>query len=448
MKLYNTLTKKQEEFQPIKKDQVTIYVCGPTIYDYGHIGHGRSAVNFDIIRRYFLYKGFKVNFVFNYTDIDDKIIDRAKKEKITTKQLTKKFEKIYDEDYKALNVLPPTHKPKPTEEINEIIDLIKSIEKQGCTYMLGDGLYFDVSKFKSYGKLSHQKINELQAGIRIKADENKKNFQDFALWKLSKADEPSWPSPWGPGRPGWHIECSAMSSKYLGQPFDIHGGGQDLVFPHHENEIAQSESANKKQFANYWLHNGFVEVNKEKMSKSLGNFKTMRNIFEQYDPMVIRYMIISAHYRAPIDFSNDNLEQAKNALDRIREFILNAKESKNKIDKELLDFTKKEVLISLDNDFDTPKALATIFNFIREVNKQGNGKEAYDLMIDIDKIFGLNLDKLKKDKIPEKVKELVKQREKARNDKDWAKADKLRDTIKELGFVVEDSKDGQKIKKE
>lgn len=448
MKLYNTLTKKQEEFKPIKKGQVDIYVCGPTIYDYGHIGHGRSAVNFDIIRRYFLYKGFKVNFVFNYTDIDDKIIDRANKEKITTKQLTKKFEKIYDEDYKALNVLPPTHKPKPTEEISEIISLIKNIEKQGATYMLDDGLYFDVSKFKSYGKLSHQNINDLQAGIRIKADEKKKNFQDFVLWKLSKTNEPSWPSPWGAGRPGWHIECSAMSSKYLGQTFDIHGGGQDLVFPHHENEIAQSESANKKQFANYWLHNGFVEVNKEKMSKSLGNFKTMREIFEQYNPMVVRYMILSAHYRAPIDFSNDNLEQAKNTLDRIHEFMLNAKESKNKIDKELLDSTKKEFLASLDNDFDTPKALAVIFNFIREVNKQGNGKQAYDLMIEIDKILGLNLDKLKKDKIPEKVKELVKQREKARNDKDWAKADKLRDTIKELGFVVEDSKDGQKIKKE
>lgn len=447
MKIYNTLSKKKEEFKPIKKDQVNIYVCGPTIYDYGHIGHGRSAVNFDIIRRYFLYKGFKVNFIFNYTDIDDKIIDRANKEKTSTKELTKKFEKIYDEDYRELNILPPTHKPKPTEEITAIINLIKGIEQNGFTYMLDDGLYFDISAFKEYGKLSHQRIKNLQAGVRIKADEKKKNFQDFVLWKLSKEGEPSWSSPWGAGRPGWHIECSAMSSKYLGQPFDIHGGGQDLIFPHHENEIAQSESANKKQFAKYWMHNGFVEVNHEKMSKSLGNFKTMRDIFKQYDPMVVRYMIISAHYRAPIDFSNDNLEQAKNALERIREFVLNAKDSTNRIDQDLVEQTKEEFIENLDNDFDTPKALAVLFNFIREANKQGNSKQAYELMIEIDKILGLNLDKLKQDKIPEKVKELAKQREKARNDKDWAKADELRDAIKELGFIVEDSKEGQKIKK-
>ncbi|MBS3172205.1 cysteine--tRNA ligase [Candidatus Woesearchaeota archaeon] len=447
MKVYNTLTRKKEEFKPIKPKTVSIYVCGPTIYDYGHIGHGRSAVNFDIIRRYFMYKNFKINFVFNYTDIDDKIIERANRENTTTKKLTEKFEKIYDQDYEKLNVLPPTHKPKPTEEMTSIINLIKEIEKKGFSYMLDDGLYFDTSAFKNYGKLSHQIIKELQAGVRIKADEKKKNFQDFVLWKLSKSGEPSWPSPWGTGRPGWHIECSAMSSKYLGQPFDIHGGGQDLIFPHHENEIAQSESVNKKKFANYWLHNGFVEVNKEKMSKSLGNFKTMREIFEQYDPMVVRYMILSAHYKAPIDFSKDNLEQAKNSLNRIQEFVLNAKESKKEIDKELLESTKEDFIEYMDNDFDTPKALAVIFNFIRESNKQGNGKNAYDLIIDLDKILGLNLDKLKKDKIPEKVKEMVKQREKARNDKDWIKADKLRDAIKELGFIIEDSEKGQKIKK-
>ena len=309
LKLYNTLTRKKEIFKSIKKNSVGIYVCGPTIYDYAHLGHGRSAINFDVIRRYFIYKGYKVNFIFNYTDIDDKIINRANEKGITIKELTSKFTKIYEKDNKKLNIIHPTKKPKPTEHIKGIIELIKKIEKNNYTYQLEDGLYFDISKFKNYGKLSHQNIENLKAGARVKEDEKKKNHQDFVLWKLSKHGEPSWPSPWGKGRPGWHIECSTMSTEYLGKTLDIHGGGEDLIFPHHENEVAQSEAATGKKFANYWMHNGFIKVDKEKMSKSLGNFTTLRDIFKKFNPIIVRYMILSKHYRAPIDFSEKNLKQ-------------------------------------------------------------------------------------------------------------------------------------------
>ncbi|MBT3394941.1 cysteine--tRNA ligase [archaeon] len=447
MQLYNTLSKKKEKFKPLKKKEVGMYVCGPTIYDYGHLGHGRSAVNFDVIRRYLKFKGYKVNFIFNYTDIDDKIIERANKDNISISDLTKKFTKIYNEDYNELNVLKPTKNPKPTKHIKEIIEIIKDLEKNGFTYQLEGGLYFDTSKFKGYGKLSHQDIEQLQAGKRIKKDENKKNYRDFVIWKLAKKGEPAWKSPWGEGRPGWHIECSAMSKTYLGKTFDIHGGGQDLIFPHHENEIAQSEAANKKPFANYWLHNGFIQVNKEKMSKSLGNFFTLKDAFKEYDPMVVRYMIISAHYRAPIDFSKQNLEQAKNSLNRIQEFVSSAKKSKNKLDEKLIQKTKKEFIDAMDNDFDTPKALATIFQFVREANKLENGKNAYDLIIEFDKTLGLNLNKIKKEVTPEEIKKLLLKRETARTEKDWKEADRLRDEIKKIGYLIEDSKEGLQIKR-
>ena len=445
MKIYNTLTRKKEEFKPIKKGQVGMYVCGPTIYDYGHLGHGRSAVNFDIIRRYLEFKGYKVNFIFNYTDIDDKIIERANKDKITVQELTKKFSKIYDEDYKKLNILKPTNNPKPTKHIKEIIELIKNIEKNGFTYQLKDGLYFDTSKLKNYGKLSHQDVKQLQAGRRIKKDDDKKNYQDFVIWKLAKEGEPSWKSPWGEGRPGWHIECSAMSKTYLGKTFDIHGGGQDLIFPHHENEIAQSEAANKKPFANYWLHNGFIQINKEKMSKSLDNFFTLQDIYKEYEPEVIRYMIISAHYRAPIDFSKKNLEQSKKTLQRIKDFVKDAKDSKTNIDKKIIDETNKKFMAAMDNDFDTRKAVAILFEFIKKVNKEGNGRNAYTFLNKIDKIFGLNLNKI--EKIPKEVKEIAKEREKARKEKNWKLSDQLREKINKKGFIIEDSNAGPKLKK-
>ena len=295
--------------------------------------------------------------------------------------------------------------------------------------------------------MSHQNIKQLRAGARIKLDENKKNPQDFVLWKLAKPKEPSWQSPWGIGRPGWHIECSAMATHYLGNTFDIHGGGQDLIFPHHENEIAQSEAANKKQYVKYWLHNGFIQVNKEKMSKSLGNFSTLRNIFKNYNPMDVRYMVLSAHYRAPIDFSKKNLEQAKNSLEKIKGFVLNSKISKSKLNNKLIQKTQKDFEKAMDNDFDTPKALAVIFNFIKEANKQGTGKNAYNLIIKFDKVLGLNLDKIKQEKVPTEIVNLAQEREKARKDKDYKKADKIREKIELKGFLIEDTKEGPKLKK-
>jgi cysteinyl-tRNA synthetase len=444
-KLYNTLSRKKETFKSIKKSQVGIYVCGPTIYDYGHLGHGRSAVNFDIIRRFFQYKKYKVNFVFNYTDIDDNMITRANKLKITVKELAKKFSKIYDEDYKKLNILKPTKKPKPTENIKEIIEKIKKLEKKGYTYNLDDGVYFNTLKFKEYGKLSKQNLKQLKEGVRVKSDENKKSKHDFVLWKLEKPGEPSWQSSWGKGRPGWHIECSAMSSSLLGQPFDIHGGGQDLIFPHHENEIAQAQAGEKKKFANYWMHNGFIQVNKEKMSKSLGNFTTLRDIFKKYNPLVVRYMYISAHYRMPIDFSGKNLDQAKSSLERIKNFVLDTKNSKNKLPLELIKKTKEKFIKAMEDDFDTPKALAVIFEFIREANKVGNGKNAYPLMLDFDNILGLDLSKT--EEIPKEIKDLAEKREKARKEKDWSESDKLRDKINKKGYEIKDSKEGYSIKK-
>jgi cysteinyl-tRNA synthetase len=444
LRLYNTLTRKKEEFKSLKKGQVGIYVCGPTIYDYGHLGHGRSAVNFDVIRRFFLYLKYKVNFVFNYTDIDDNMIKRSNKLKISVKELANKFSKIYDEDYKKLNILKPTKNPKPTENIKEIIELIKKIEKNGYTYNSEDGVYFNTSKFKDYGKLSKQNLKELQAGVRIDMG-SKKNKHDFVLWKFEKPGEPSWGSPWGKGRPGWHIECSCMSSKSLSQPFDIHGGGQDLIFPHHENEMAQSEAAENKQYAKYWIHNGFIQVNKEKMAKSLGNFTTLQDIYKKYDPLAVRYMYISAHYRMPIDFSDKNLEQAKSSFERIKNFISDAKNSKNKLPKDLIKKTKEKFVRAMEDDFDTPKALAVIFEFIREANKLGNGSNAYDLMLDFDKVLGLNLDKSKE--IPKEIKDLAEKRKKARKDKNWEESDKLRVDIDSKGYEIKDSKEGYIITK-
>jgi cysteinyl-tRNA synthetase len=444
MKIYNTLSNKKEEFKPIKKNQVNMYVCGPTIYDYGHLGHGRSAINFDIIRRYFLYRNYKVDFIFNYTDIEDKIINKANKKKITVQELTKKFEKIYDEDYKKLNILSPTKKPKPTKHIKEIIELIKKIEKKGYTYKLDDGIYYDILKFKNYGKLSNQKIEKLKTGARIKINEKKKNPGDFILWKLAKLNEPSWQSPWGKGRPGWHIECSAMSLKYLKQPFDIHGGGQDLIFPHHENEIAQSEVALTKPFVNYWLHNGLVKINKEKMSKSLSNFITLREMFKKYDPLIFRYAIISTHYRNPIEISDKNLKQAEKSLQRIKNFVKESKQAEKYLDEKLIQNTKKEFIKAMDDDFDTPKALAIIFDFIRKANKLGNGKNAYKLLQELDKVFGiLKEDKLK---ITKEIKELIKKREKARKEKDYKTADNIRKELKQRGILVEDTKSGFRLK--
>ncbi len=453
LKFYNDLSRKKEIFNPLKENEVSIYVCGPTIYDYAHLGHGRSAVAFDVLHRYLLYKKYKVKFVFNYTDIEDKMINRANEEGITVKQLADKFSKIYDEDYAKLNVLRAYKNPKATEHIAEMIEIIKKLEKKKFTYFVeGDGVYYDVSKFKEYGKLSHQNLEDLKAGARVEIGEGKKSSHDFVLWKLQKPNEPAWDSPWGKGRPGWHIECSAMAAKYLGETIDIHGGGQDLIFPHHEDEIAQSEAANGKPFAKYWMHNGFVNINGEKMSKSLNNFYTLRDIFKQYDPLVVRYFFLSTHYRMPINFTFEALSGVKSALERIQQayFELAGVKKHGKVKLDVGDF-RKRIEEALDDDLNVSPALAVVFDFVNEVYKNKeqlsaeSWKETVEFFKEIDSIFGIL--KYEKAEIPLEVIKLAEERLLARKNKDWKKSDELREKISKLGYVVGDTKEGYEVRK-
>jgi cysteinyl-tRNA synthetase len=473
LKIYNTLTKKIENLEEIEKGKIKMYLCGPTVYDFAHLGHGRSAASFDLIRRYLIYKGYKVKFVSNYTDIDDKMIKRANEEKITVKELAQKIIPEYESDYEKLNILKADIHPKATDYISVMIEMLKTLIEKKFAYELKDGIYFDISKFKDYGKLSHQKLDELIAGARVTEDKNKKNPQDFVLWKSSKANEPSWGSPWGLGRPGWHIECSAMNFKIFGETLDIHGGGLDLTFPHHECEIAQSEAYTGKQFVKYWMHNGFVKINNEKMSKSLNNFFTLKDIFKQYDPLTVRYLLISTHYRAPIDFSDQILNQAKNSIKRLHDFmfrlnnvsVIPANLSSEALAKEeagilnpqvpkLLKNAKENFEKSLDNDFDISGALSAVFDLIREVNAlidqktltQNDIKEIKNLIEKFDSVLAL-LKKEETSALPEEIKNLIKDRDQARKNKNWIKSDELRNILKEKGYDIEDSKEGTKCKK-
>jgi len=453
-----------------------MYCCGPTVYDYAHLGHGRSAASFDLIRRYLIYKGYDVTFVSNYTDIDDKMINRANEEEITVPELANKIIPEYEKDYEQLNILPPNHKPKATEHIATMIKMVEDLIKKNIAYELDDGIYFDVKKIKAYGKLSKQKLEELNSGARIEIDTNKHNPQDFVLWKKSKPNEPKWKSPWGDGRPGWHIECSAMNFDIFGDTIDIHGGGLDLIFPHHECEIAQSESFSNKLFVKYWLHNGFVKVNNEKMSKSLKNFFTLKEIFAKYDPLVVRFLLISNHYRNPIDFSDEVLNQAKNALQRLHEFIFRlnsvisapssvipANLSSEALAKEEAGILNSQVtkLIQtaqdsfekhMDNDFDTSGALGSIFDFIKQVNKMIDEKTLNQNDINEIKSFIAKIDTVlavfqtKGVKIPAEILDLIKERENYRQEKNWAKSDELRNIIKNQGYEIEDSKNGTKCR--
>lgn len=458
--IYNTLTKKKEEFKPLNPNEVKMYVCGPTVYDYFHIGNARSFINADFIRRYLEYKNYKVTFVMNLTDIDDKIIKKSIEEKKSAKEIATQYTQAFFEDIKKLKVKPANYYPKATENINEIIAMIQKLVDKNFAYVVDGDVYFDITKDSDYGKLSGKKLDELEVGARVEIDERKKNPLDFALWKKAKEGEPFWESPFGKGRPGWHIECSAMSCKYLGDTFDIHAGGSDLIFPHHENEIAQSESANEKPFVNYWIHFGFLNINEEKMSKSLGNFFTAREILEKYSADVIRLFFAQAHYAAPLNFNDELLEATKKGLEKIQNFIFtvndgikNADENNNNPD---FDFTKykTEFENAMDDDFNTPKAVAVIFDFLKDANKiiseqQNLTKLFYfklkeflqTTLIDVLGIASFEEENKSSELVDELINLLIKLRLEARQNKNYKLADQIRDELKELGIILQDSKE-------
>ncbi len=458
MKVYNTLTRKKEEFIPIDKNEVKMYSCGPTVYDYFHIGNARPFIVFDTMRRYLEYCGYKVKFVQNFTDIDDKMIKRANDEGITVKELGERFINEYFEDASALGIGRATVHPKATENIDAIIEIVKKLEEKGFAYNVDGDVYFSTKKFREYGKLSKQPLEDLEAGARIDVNETKRDAMDFALWKKQKPGEPAWESPWGMGRPGWHIECSAMANRYLGETIDLHSGGQDLIFPHHENEIAQSESANGKPFANYWMHNGYININNQKMSKSLGNFFTVRDIREKYDSEVIRFFMLSAHYRNPINFSDILMEQAKSAVGRVYKCIENLEFLKqgandDKADDGIissLDEFKKKYIAAMDDDLNTADAIAAIFDIVYLANTKvddKSSKQTIDAVIELIRELGgvLGLFNKNEDKsLDDEIEALIEERTKARAEKNWAKADEIRDKLKEMNIVLEDTPQGVK----
>ncbi|MAG91720.1 cysteine--tRNA ligase [Candidatus Woesearchaeota archaeon] len=449
LKVFNTLTKKKEIFKPSKGKNVKFFVCGVTPYDFAHIGHAKTCVQFDIIVKYLRYRGFKVNYLQNITDIDDKIIQRAQEKNIDTKKLVKGFENDFLKNIKELGVDSVDKYARATDHIKEIQKQVKTLMDKGFAYVINDdGVYFDLSKFPEYGKLSGRKSMEAEDAVsRIDDSKKKINKGDFCLWKKSKKNEPKWDDPWfNGGRPGWHIEDTAITEKEFGPQYDVHGGARDLIFPHHEAEIAQMEaSSGKKPFVKYWLHTGFLNVKGQKMAKSLGNFVTIKEALKKYDPKVLRFFYISAHYKSPIDFSDELLEQAKNSLERLNDFTAKVKDSKEKDDLKLIEKTEKEFIKHMDDDFDTPKALAAIFDFVKEVNKKGGGKKSHKLMLEFDKVF--NVLSTEDVKLKSDIKKLINEREKARKEKDFSKADKIREELKEKGIVLEDTKDGVRWKK-
>ncbi len=458
MKIYNTMTRKKEEFVPLCENEVKMYSCGPTVYDYFHIGNARPFIVFDTMRRYLEYKGYNVKFVQNFTDIDDKMIKRANEEGITVKELGDRFIKEYFTDSHALGIHEATVHPKATENIDAIIDIVKRLEDNGYAYNVDGNVYFSTKKFKEYGKLSKQPLEELEAGARIEVGDEKRDPMDFALWKKQKEGEPAWESPWGMGRPGWHIECSAMANKYLGETIDIHSGGQDLIFPHHENEIAQSECANNKPFARYWMHNGYINIDNKKMSKSLGNFKTVRDIREHYDSEVIRFFMLSAHYRNPINFSDKLMESAKSSvervyvcLDRLNFLLENAEdrelnESEQAFSKKLED-CKSKFTDAMEDDLNTADAIAAIFEIVYAANTElsdtdKNATEAInkaaDLIHELGGVLGL-FEKKEEKSIDEEIEKLIEERNTARQNKDWKRADEIRDTLRSMNIVLKDT---------
>ena len=439
LKLYNTLTRKKEIFKPIKKDQVSFYACGPTVYDQVHIGNLRTYVFEDILKKTLEYNGYKVKYVMNITDVEDKIIKKMKDENKTLEEITNPYTDLFFKDIKELNIAKANYYPRATKHIKEMIEMIEILLKKEFAYKGKDNsIYFNIKKFKDYGKLSRLKERELKHGIRIETDEyNKENIGDFVLWKSANKNEPSWNASFGKGRPGWHIECSAMSSKYLGETFDIHSGAVDLIFPHHENEIAQSESTSGKKFVNYWIEGEHLLVNKQKMAKSLQNFYTIKDIKKKnFLPLALRYLIIGAHYRSKLNFTWESLKIAQNSYKRLKNIISEIKDDK-KINKKYLEEFKNNI----NNDLNTPQALSILWNLIRD--KKANGK--YKTIKKIDEIFSLDLFKEEKIEIPEEIKNIIKERKKARENKEWDKADQLRQKIESKGFQIEDTSDSIKI---
>lgn len=485
LRLYNTMAGRKQEFQPLTPGAVSMYVCGVTVYDHCHIGHARANIVFDIVYRYLKYAGYAVTYVRNYTDVDDKIINRANERGITSKELSEEYIRAFDEDMEALGLQKPTHQPKATDYIPQIVDLVSTLIERGLAYKSAGDVYFAVDKFPGYLKLSKRNMEEMLAGARIATGELKRNPMDFALWKTAKPGEPSWPSPWGEGRPGWHIECSAMSMDLLGPSFDIHGGGKDLVFPHHENEIAQSEGTTGKPFVKYWMHNGFVNINQEKMSKSLGNFFTIREILKKYDPEVVRFFILSAHYRSPIDFSDQNLDDAKAGLSRFYELLKTADELLAKMpvpikapcptladsEREIYDrieMLEERFVEAMDDDFNAALAIGHLFEAVRGLNRLiaekrfdecplslavlADGVKKLRRLGEVLGLFGSEpaawLEKQKSDGLQggeltaEAIETLIAERKQARADRNFARGDEIRDELDAKGVILLDSREG------
>ena len=467
MKIFNTMTRRKEEFIPLEEGKVKMYVCGPTVYNLIHIGNARPMIIFDTVRRYMEYKGYEVNFVSNFTDVDDKIIKKAIEEGVTAEEISTRYIEECKKDMAGMNVKPATTHPLATQEIDGMIEMISSLIDKGYAYAVSDGtVYFRVKKFKEYGKLSHKNLDDLQSGFRslqVSGEEQKEDPLDFVLWKPKKEGEPYWKSPWCDGRPGWHIECSVMSKKYLGEEIDIHAGGEDLIFPHHENEIAQSECCNGKIFARYWMHNGFLNIDNRKMSKSLGNFRTVREIAKQYDLQVLRFFMLNAHYRSPLNFSADLMESSKNALERIVEAAGRLKDRRDADQREMT-AGEKELLTAadgfavkfeeaMDDDFNTADALAAVFELVKfantKVNEESTGAFAgylLDILVRLCDVLGLIV--LKKEEVlDEDIEALIEERQAARKAKDFAKADEIRAKLLDMGIELKDTREGVKWKR-
>ena len=464
MKIYNSLTRKKEEFVPITPGEVKMYVCGPTVYNYFHIGNGRTFIVFDTIRKYLEYRGYKVNFIQNFTDIDDKMIKKANEEGTTVASIGDKYIDEYYKDADGLNIKRASVNPRATDYITDIIDFVKNLIDKGYAYEVEGDVYFRTKKFQGYGKLIKQSLEDLQSGARINVDERKEDPMDFALWKSQKPGEPAWISPWGLGRPGWHIECSCMARKLLGETIDIHAGGMDLAFPHHENEIAQSEALTGKTFARYWMHSAYLNVNNQKMSKSLNNFLTARDALEKYDADVIRFLMLSAHYRVQLNFSEDLLESAKASVERLYNAVANLENLIDEVKKEKMDESEEAYLKSLDvhrqkyiekmdDDFNTADAITAIFDLIKDINTNisiESSKElcvkALELIRELGNPLGI-LQKSTKGSLEEEIERLIEERQQARKDRNFALADKIRDDLKARNIVLEDTPQGVRWKK-